>query len=255
MAEQRPIPYLLPFQNHYLESYRLSRQMFHVPLVRPYTRNWTMPVDMFIPIIPTHFRGKHMKGMSMTNFLKNFETGDPVPAGGAAAAYCFCLAVGLINKVVIIESLRKTHCPEIEQNIPTIKKEVANLFKDLEKLIGEDAQNYLEFHQTILTGNKTQKKQSFSSLIDVSMRLIEKGFSALEWIRQLNRVVPEQLQTHLRVSGELIMGAINATIHVVRDNLGRIRSKAKRSAYQARLDSLHTQCTEKYCLVMAEINK
>ncbi|MFZ3047942.1 MAG: cyclodeaminase/cyclohydrolase family protein [Desulfatirhabdiaceae bacterium] len=189
----------------------------------------------------------------MMDFLKNFDTTSSVPAGGAAAAYCFCLAVGLVNKVVIIESHRENHSPEIERNITVIKKEVGRLFKDLEKLIAKDSQNYLEFHQTILGGNKTNKKRSFSSLIDVSMRLIEKGFSALEWIRQLNRIVPEPLQTHLRVAGELIMGAINATIHVVRDNLGRIRSKAKQETYQAKLETLHTQCIEKFTLVMAGI--
>jgi len=58
-----------------------------------------------------------MKGRWMMDFLKNFDTASSVPAGGAAAAYCFCLAVGLVNKVVIIESHRENHSPEIERDI------------------------------------------------------------------------------------------------------------------------------------------
>ena len=45
------------------------------------------------------------------DFIKQFESASLVPAGGAAAAYSFCLGVAMIYKVSLIENRRAVdHC-------------------------------------------------------------------------------------------------------------------------------------------------
>jgi hypothetical protein len=50
------------------------------------------------------------------------------------------------------------------------------------------------------------------------------------------------LFTHLRVASELIMGSVNATVHVVKDNILGIRSEAKRESYLSQIQMLQEKC-------------
>jgi len=52
--------------------------------------------------------------------------------------------------------------------------------------------------------------------------------------------------THLRVACELLMGSINGTAHVLRDNLQSIKAPKKRGNYLRRLNELHESCQKRY---------
>jgi len=180
------------------------------------------------------------------DLLKKITSSSPVPAGGAAVAYSAALAIGLIYKVVVFETNRNLDHPEIEGNLLTVKKEIEKLLRDVEKLVGEDPESYLRFAQSLRADDKPDIKLHFSNILDVSMKVMEKSDTAFDWIHQLYPIVPGQMITHLRVACELLMGAINGTAHVLRDNLQSIKAPKKRGNYLRRLNELHESCQKRY---------
>jgi len=179
------------------------------------------------------------------DFLKDVASSSPVPAGGAAAAYTSSLAIGLIYKVILFELKRKNK-PEIEGNLLTLRREIERLLKDVEKLVREDSEIYTSFAQSRRAGDKTEIKRHFSNVMDVSMKVMEKSDSALAWVDQLRRVVPKQMNTHLLVASELLMGAINGTVHVLRDNIQAIKVSKKRETYLERVNEVHKASLKRY---------
>ena len=74
------------------------------------------------------------------DFIHRIASFSPVPAGGAAVANSFCLAIALIYKVVLFESERNYHNPEMNQNLMAAKKDIERLLRDAERLVDEDRQ-------------------------------------------------------------------------------------------------------------------
>jgi formiminotetrahydrofolate cyclodeaminase len=188
------------------------------------------------------------------DFIKQFESASLVPAGGAAAAYSFCLGVAMIYKVSLIENHRAVERPDTQENLPVIKKEIERLLRKAEKLVTEDAQAYLQFRKARQENDPQAMKQAFSKAMDVSFQVIEKSYSAFEWIRQLQLMVPKTLFTHLRVASELVMGAVNATVHVVKDNILEIRSEAKRESYLSQIHMLREKCKRNHFEIIEKLN-
>jgi formiminotetrahydrofolate cyclodeaminase len=188
------------------------------------------------------------------DFIKQFESASLVPAGGAAAAYSFCLGVAMIYKVSLIENRRAVDRPDLDKNLSVLKKEIEKLLREAEKLVTEDAEAYLQFRKSRQENNSQAMKQAFSKAMDVSLKVIEKSFSAFEWIRQLQLVIPKTLFTHLRVASELVMGSVNATVHVVKDNILGIRSESKRENYLSQIRMLHEKCKRNHLEIIDKLN-
>ncbi len=187
------------------------------------------------------------------DFLKQVASSSPVPAGGAVGAYGACLGIGLIYKVILLTIKRDKNAPHIEMNLLAFKKEVERLLKDVEKLVGEDPEAYMKFSRSLRVGDKTEMKLHYSNIIDVSIKVMEKSDTALEWIDRLKRVVPIQMITHLLVACELLLGAINGTVHVVKDNIQTVKSSKKRENYLRRLNELQEKCHQRYRDVKAKL--
>ncbi len=179
-------------------------------------------------------------------FITKIASYTPVPAGGAAVANCFCMAVALIYKVVLFETERNDSPSLIGTNLPVVRKEIDRLLRDAETLVEEDSEAYLNFVQSRRDGKTLQMKQHFNDIIDVSMKVMEKSATAFDWIRQLHPLVSPTLQTHLLVAGELLMGSINATVHVVKANLESIKAEDKKQNYLKRLYGLHRDYHTRY---------
>ena len=89
------------------------------------------------------------------NFLRKIADVTPLPAGGAASAYVSCLAIGLIQKIVLFGIYRHANRPTVEKKLLTIKKELEQLLKDcyLNRLIAlqkEYHDKYLEVMSKII---------------------------------------------------------------------------------------------------------
>jgi formiminotetrahydrofolate cyclodeaminase len=159
------------------------------------------------------------------DFISRVASFSPVPAGGAAVANCFCLAIALIYKVVLFETERNYHNPEMSQNLLGVKKEIERLLRDAERLVDEDSETYLKFAESRRRGDKTQMKQHFNEIIEVSM------------------------------NGELLMGAINGTVHIVKANLRVLKSPEKRENYSKRLYHLHLEYKNRHQKIMGDLGQ
>ncbi len=189
------------------------------------------------------------------DFIHRVASFSPVPAGGAAVANCFCLAIALIYKVVLFESERKYHNPEVGQNLLTAKREIERLLREAERLVDEDSESYIKFAESRREGNQPQMKQYFNEIIEVSMKVMEKSDTGFRWISQLQKIIPNQIITHLLVARELLMGSINGTVHVVKDNLRILKSSEKRGNYLNRLNELHKGYKERYREIVKELSQ
>jgi formiminotetrahydrofolate cyclodeaminase len=183
-------------------------------------------------------------------FITKIASYTPVPAGGAAVANCFCMAVALLYKVVLFETERNVPPSLLGHDLINVKKEIERLLRVAETLVDEDSEAYLNFVQSRRNGNPMQMKHHFNEIIDVSMKVMEKSSNAFEWIRQLHPIVTPNLQTHLLVAGELLMGSINATVHVVKANIKSINAEQDKQVYLNRLYEMHREYHSQYSQIM-----
>ena len=180
------------------------------------------------------------------DFIHKVASYSPVPAGGAAVANSFCLAVALIYKVILFECERSFHVTEPVTDLMNVRKEIERLLKDAERLVEKDSEAYMNFARSRRECNAALMQKHFNDIIDVSMNVMEKSEVALEWIGQLQRIIPSQMVTHLLVASELLMGSINGSVHVLKDNLKSFKPAERRQNYLQRLNDLHETYREKY---------
>ena len=189
------------------------------------------------------------------DFVDRIASYSPVPAGGAAVANCFCLAIALVYKVVIFESERKLQVNSAESALTTLKKELERLLRDAEKLVEEDSEAYLNFRRSRRQGDSVRMRQHFNDIIDVSMKVLEKSDDAFKWIEQLHQVAPQQMNIHLLVASELLMGAVNGTVHIVRENLDSVKVLDNTDSYLSKIGSFHESYKQRYREIIDVISK
>ena len=189
------------------------------------------------------------------DFIKRVASYSPVPAGGAAVANSFCLAIALIYKVVLFEAERNYHNPVMNRDLLDIRKEIERLLRDAERLVDEDSETYIKFAESQRTGDKARMQQHFNEIIEVSMKIMEKSDAGFRWIQQLHEIIPQKMATHLLIAGELLMGAINGTAHIVKANLGVLNSAAKSDDHSKRLHQLYMDYKNRHQTIVAELNQ
>ena len=187
------------------------------------------------------------------DFLRKIADSSPLPAGGAAVAYTLGLAIGLLNKIILLEIHRRADQPELEKNLMTAKRELERLLKDVEQLVKQDAETFERFRHSKQTGDQVKIELEFNGVIEVNMKVMQNSDAAFEWIRQLYPMVPNWMVPHLLVASELIMGSINGSAHVVRANLQGLKSSQKKNNYLKRLANLQADYQQKYCDIIEKL--
>jgi len=175
---------------------------------------------------------------------------NPVPAGGAAAAYTAALGTALVYKVLVFELNRKELDPGPQATLRVAQKEIERLFLDLKKQVKEDPRCYVRFSEQSKAGNRAESKAAFLDIVTCSMHVMEKAYEGLEWVRQLSKISSVKLLTHLRVAAELLAAGMAATAHVVRENLKPLKSPLRQQSYLENLESLYEEAMTKKNEVM-----
>jgi formiminotetrahydrofolate cyclodeaminase len=98
-------------------------------------------------------------------------------------------------------------------------------------------------------------KQHFNEIVELSMKVMEKSEAGFRWIGQLHKIIPQQMITHLLVASELLMGAINGTVHIVKDNLQVLISLEKRENYTKRLYNLHQVYKNRHQKILEDLGQ
>jgi formiminotetrahydrofolate cyclodeaminase len=76
------------------------------------------------------------------DFLRKIADSSPLPAGGAAVAYTLGLAIGLLNKIILLEIHCRADEPELEKNLVTAKRQIERLLKEAEQLVQLDVETF-----------------------------------------------------------------------------------------------------------------
>jgi formiminotetrahydrofolate cyclodeaminase len=125
--------------------------------------------------------------------------------------------------------------------------------RDAEHLVDQDCEAYLNFSRSRQEGDAAEMERQFNAIVDVSMKILEKSETAFEWIRQLGRLVPPTMVTHLLVAGELLNAVVKGSIHVARANLLSTSALESRANYLKRLDALGSVFHDTYRNILQEI--
>lgn len=187
------------------------------------------------------------------DFLRKIADSSPLPAGGAAVAYTLGLAIGLLNKIILLELHRRADQPELEKNLMTAKSELERLLKDVELLVKQDTETFERFRHSRRTGDQVKIELEFNSVIEVSMKVMQNSDAALEWVRQLYPIVPNWMVPNLLVASELIMGSISGSAHLVRANLHGLKASEKKNNYLKRLANLQADYQQKYSGIIEKL--
>lgn len=180
------------------------------------------------------------------DFLRKIADSSPLPAGGAAVAYTLGLAIGLLNKLILLEIHRQADQPKLEKNLVNAKRELERLLKDAEVLVRQDTETFERFRHSRQTGDPDKIKRELNAIIEVSIKLLLNADAAFEWIRQLYPTVPRWMISHLLVASELIMGSINGSVHLMRANLQSLTASEMNNHYLKKLQDLQTGSQQKY---------
>lgn len=187
------------------------------------------------------------------DFLRKIADSSPLPAGGAAVAYTLGLAIGLLNKIILLEIHRRADQPELEKNLMTAKRELERLLKDVEQLVKQDAETFERFRHSKQTGDQVKIELEFNGVIEVSMKVMQNSDAALEWVRQLYPIVPNWMVSNLLVASELIMASISGSAHLVRANLQGLKASEKKNNYLKRLANMQADFQQKYCDIIEKL--
>ncbi|AFM25811.1 cyclodeaminase/cyclohydrolase family protein [Desulfomonile tiedjei] len=172
-------------------------------------------------------------------FLEEIADLNPLPAGGAAAAYTANLGIALLYKVLIMEINRKGLDPAPQATLRIAQKEIERLHYALKKMTRDDPQCYLRFREALKSGDNERSKNAFGEVLTCSLEVIEKASDGLEWVRRLSKFSSLKLLPHLRISAELLAAGIAGTAHVARDNVKLIESPGDQQDYLDRLESVY----------------
>jgi formiminotetrahydrofolate cyclodeaminase len=186
-------------------------------------------------------------------FIRKLATDSPLPAGGAAAAYTIGMAVGLLEKVVLLQILHHADKPDIERDLLTARKAIQQLRQEIEALVERDPNVYSRLADHLAANDSTAADRGFSELIDVGMALIGMSAGAMDWARQLAVLSTGRIKAHLMVACELIVGGINASDHLARVNIGQIADPSRKQRYLGRLEDLMRDCRRLYVQVREHV--
>ncbi len=172
-------------------------------------------------------------------FLEEIADLNPLPAGGAAAAYTANLGIALLYKVLIMEMNRKGLDPAPQATLRIAQKEIERLHYALKKMTRDDPQCYLRFRGALKSGDNEQSNKAFREVLTCSLEVIERASDGLEWVRRLSKFSSLKLLPHLKISAELLAAGIAGTAHVARDNVKLIESPGEQQNYLDRLESVY----------------
>ena len=186
------------------------------------------------------------------DLLKKIASPEQVPAGGAAAALSTGLAIALLHKVAFMATER---CQDEQKknDLLGMRKEIDRLMHHSQRLVEHVPDSVLRFSRSRNSGDAAEKQTRFVEFITVTMEIMEKSYSTLYWIEQVNRLVPREMGTHLKVACELLLGAMNGTVHVVSEPIRLIKDPQRRGHYLKNLNKLHQDSEKKYHGVIGQL--
>jgi formiminotetrahydrofolate cyclodeaminase len=159
----------------------------------------------------------------LPGFLDALAASDPVPAGAAAAAHAAAMGAALAAKAAAVLQRRQA-----DGRLEEIRVRAHGLRRELEVLVGRDAQAYRAFLDA-------PSDATIREAVLVPVEIAERAGETWELARELQKRAFPGLATDCRGAARLADAALEQTVETVHVNLVRVRDDAFAAEVRDRL--------------------
>jgi len=178
---------------------------------------------------------------------------QPVPGGGAAAAYAGSVGLALLEKIVRLEMRRYPIVSE-PSFWGDLLNQVSTLSKILYQLRDEDGKSYMFLAETKASCRKKEEVAvALMQTIECPMKILEQTYKALSCVSVAAEHCKRHLLSDLQVVCELLRAAGQGAYHISIANLRLMTDPISKADYQSRLTKLHARSCELLKLAQASI--
>lgn len=175
------------------------------------------------------------------SFLEQLAQPRPDPGGGAAAAYACAVGVALLDKVIRLETRRKSE--QLAQYWNDARAEVGRISTILNELREKDSVAYLKLAERRASPTVGDDAESaIAEAVACPRETIETALLAFECLSRVgSNLCKFHLVSDLQVACELMAASITGSYHIASANLCLFRNESTMERQQldlsARLDS------------------
>jgi formiminotetrahydrofolate cyclodeaminase len=172
-------------------------------------------------------------------FLDALMKPEPVPGGGAAAAYGACVGFALLEKIVRIEMRRHQIASESSLLWQDLLEEVRNSSSGLLRLRDEDGRAYMRFAKARTSGKGDEEiVAALQQAIECPIKIMEEAQKGLSFVSRAGKHCKSHLLSDLLVVCELLQAASQGTYRIAQANLRVMAESSLRDDYQIRLNQV-----------------
>ena len=159
----------------------------------------------------------HFDSKTISAYLDQLSSKEPVPGGGSAAALTACLGAALVSMVANYSIGRKGNTKLVDQKLLKTFKTSEQIRQRLIVLVSLDSQAYLQVRASWSKGIEEQKKASRFAR-KVPLEVCKLCYKAAELLPFLVDKGNPHLISDAQVAGELLMAAFHGAMVMVRVN-------------------------------------
>jgi formiminotetrahydrofolate cyclodeaminase len=185
---------------------------------------------------------ERVKGFSMNEpFLAALARPQPIPGGGAAAAYAASIGLALLEKILRLEMQRKKILSAQGLRGEGLLGKVVQLKETLARLRDEDGEAYLKWARIKREKeNLTAVREALREATECPMRIVERIQESLECAVEAGNLAQKHLLSDLLAVCEILNGAGKGAAHIAATNLQAMLDPTEENAYRKRLAALQT---------------
>lgn len=176
--------------------------------------------------------------LSLSHYLEELSSAEPVPGGGSVSAYVAALGMGLIQMVGRVALGRKPKEGE-EKNRETLQKIInatEKIKKDTFQIVDLDPKVYAEVMEAYKHPEKMEDalQNSFCLQADLAFLII----MAREFNQEMSGLIKGSIKNDLLVSMGLLDGAYHGAYHTAMINVQYMKDAAKKAHAEKALEEL-----------------
>jgi len=181
------------------------------------------------------------------SFLLSLARPQPIPGGGAAAAYTASVGLALLEKITRLEMQRDELQNELSPIWKTLLGKVIQLAEACSRLRDEDGAAYLTWTKTKVSEENVDEihdalEQATACPIDIAEQVRE----AMECAIEAGKYAKKHLLSDLLVVCEVLNGAGKGAAHIAFANLGLMADTSTKKDFERQLARLQTLVDESY---------
>lgn len=187
-------------------------------------------------------------------FLDALSRPEPIPGGGAAAAYGACVGLALLEKIVRVE-IRRRHIPSASRLLwKDLLEEISNSSSGLLRLRDEDGRAYVGFAEARTTGREEEDVvAALKQAIECPIMIMTEAQKGLSFVSQAGKHCKAHLLSDLLVVCALLQAAIQGACRIAQANLGVMAESPVKDSFQNKLSQIHADARELFRLVEGTI--